>query len=41
MFKHCSLKKTGPSYDQKLVWSGLPGQNVWNKVEEFNKIGQR
>ena len=27
------LKETGPSYDQKLVCSDNPRQNIWNKAK--------
>ena len=40
MSKNSSLKETGPSYGQKFVCSGNPGQNIWHKVKKFSKIGQ-
>ena len=35
-----SLEEIGPSYDQNVFCSSSPGQNIWNKVEKFSKIGQ-
>ena len=40
MFKKRSLKKTGPSYGQKVVSSDNPGQNILKKVKKSSKIGQ-
>ena len=40
MLKNECLKKTGPSYDQKFVFSDNPGQNIWNKIEKSSKPGQ-
>ena len=38
--KKLSLKETGPSQDQKLVFSRKPRQNIWNKIEKSSKAGQ-
>ena len=40
MSRNSNLKETGPSYDQKVVCADNPGQNIWNKVKKFSKIGQ-
>ena len=40
MSRHLSLKETGPSFDQKYLYSNYPGQNIWNKVKKSSKIGQ-
>ena len=34
------MKETGPSYGKKFVCSDNSGQNVWQKVKRYNKIGQ-
>ena len=38
--KNESLKETGPSYDQNFVYSNNLGQNTWNRIEKFDKVGQ-
>ena len=34
------MKETGPSYGQKFVCSDNPGQNIWQRVKKYSKIGQ-
>ena len=34
------MKKTGPNYDQNIVCTDNPGQNIWDKIEKFTKTGQ-
>ena len=40
MSKNSSVKETGPSYGQIFVCSDNPGQNIWQKVKKYSKIGQ-
>ena len=40
MKNNSSLKWTGLSLDQKFPWSDNNGQNIWNKMEKFNKTRQ-
>ena len=40
MSKNSSLKKTGPSSDQKLVCSDNHWENIWNKIKKSSKSGQ-
>ena len=34
------MNKTGPNYDQNIVCTDNPGQNIWDKIEKFTKTGQ-
>ena len=40
MSKNSSVKETGPSYSQKIVCSDNPGQNNWQKIKKYSKIGK-
>ena len=40
MSKSSCLEETGQSYGQKSVFSDNPGQNIWQKLKKFSKIGQ-
>ena len=40
MSKNESLKMIGSSYDQRFVWSDIPGQSISNKIEKSSKTGQ-
>ena len=42
MSKYVNLKETGPSsYQKNLCEDNVgAGQNIWNKLEKFSKIGQ-
>ena len=41
MSKIGGLKGTGPSFDQRSVFSDNSGQNIWNKFEKSSKIEQK
>ena len=34
------MKEAGKSYEQKLAYIDNPGQNTWNKVKKYSKIGK-
>ena len=34
------MNETGQSFNQKIVFSDIPGQNIWNEVKKSSKTGQ-
>ena len=40
MSRNQSLKETGSSKDQKFAFSDNLSQNIWQRIENYNKTGQ-